>query len=144
MKRLFDRTILCCFLAAATFGVSSAIGEPEWVLVKSLVVARPLPDNPGYGTTTETFMDKKSIEAAGRYRKAAFRQTAKDNTGYEMRFGRNTINWYYYDCNAGELAWSSAGIPDAAKFKSYAQHIKERPDQPHADAKVVALVCGSK
>lgn len=143
MKRLFNRTAICV-LAAATLGPSYAAGEPEWVLVKSLVIPRPQPGKADYATTTETFIDKKSIEAAGQYRKAAFRQSAKDNTGYEMKFGKEQLNWYYYDCKAGKVAWSSSGIPEAAKFKPYAQYKEERANLPHADANVVSLVCGGK
>jgi hypothetical protein len=81
-------------LTATTLGTSFAGGEPEWVLVKSLVISQARPGQVDSVTTTETFMDKRSIEAAGPYKKAGFRQSARDNTGYEVKFGRNQINWY--------------------------------------------------
>jgi hypothetical protein len=143
MKRLLNGVLIACAAGAMTSGACYASGEPEWVLVKSLVIPAPQPGRADYATTTETFLDMRSIEAAGAYKRAAFRQSAKDNTGYEMKFAKGQLNWYYYDCESGQIAASNSGPPDSIKFKPYAQYKVGRSNLPHADANVVGLVCGT-
>ena len=142
MTRLLNAGIAWALMALTQGAVYAS--EPEWILVKSLVMARPQPNKADYTVTTETFLDKRSIEAVGPYKKAAFRQSATDNTGYEMKFGKDQLNWYYYDCKSGQIAWSNSGPPDSAKLKPYAQYRADRPNLPHGDANVVSLVCGAK
>ena len=141
---LLASMILSSALTGIPFGAGAATGDADWVLVKSLVIQRPLANDPHYTTTTETFINRKSIGPAGVYKKAAFRQAAKDSTGYEMVYGRDKILWYYYDCKGGKVAGASDTQPDAGRFVPYAQFNAERPKMPFADAKVVAMVCGAK
>jgi hypothetical protein len=132
-------------LKIANSGSSSSTSSgSEWILVKTLVIPQKLPDNPNYVVTTETFLNKGSIVSAGGYMKAAFRQSAKDSTGYEMTYVKDKILMYYYDCKAGQIASASGRVPDSKDFMPFLKFIEVRPKLPFADASVVTLVCGSR
>ena len=119
MKYSFNRTVFCGILMAATLQMSYASSDAEWVRVKSLVLPRPQPNNQAYTITTDSFLNKTSIAAVGRYKRAAFRQSSKDSTGYEMVFGRDRIIYYFYDCKAGQLVGTGHATVLAIVTSSY-------------------------
>jgi hypothetical protein len=133
--------------SALSVDSASSVSDPaDWVRVKSLVVPRPQPKDPNYATTTETFLNKGSVDSAGKFRRATFRQSVKDSTGYEMSVTKNRRFFYYYDCTAGRISWAKTNdaTPDPANFMPYADYSKENPNQPFADSSVVSLVCKIK